>query len=553
MGRRRKGRRGGRFCEILEDRQLLSAAPSTSLGAASVGDVEVVNLQNRLDVVIKYLGQATGLGGLLDRYQVDLVARSEADKIAAVDINFTGRAYQVGQNTATLAASVRAGNASIDSHLLLGSASSWLTVKAPAENNDERFGSIHGFGSALSAVLGIAAAGQMLDLPVAQIVIVAGESVTLSGMVANGSGYKFSFGTGIAISVSGASTAPVVTTGGAAIAFAAPGPAKAVAPNFALSDGNSTSLTGATVRITGNYAAGQDMLGFTNQSGIVGSWNAFNGTLTLAGTASVGAYQAALRSVTYANASASPSTAQRTVCFEVSDGTGVGSANQLINVARANAAPTVANVTTSVQKNVAWVMSASVFTAGFADADGQAMQKIKITTLPGRGTLKLSGSAIRVNQEIAVGQLGQLSYTPTSSYVGADSFLWTASDGLAYAATAAKVNITVSNSGPVVQNVSTSIAANSTLKFTSSLFAAGYSDVNKDAMQKIKVTSLPAHGTLLLGGRPVVVGQEISVSQLAYLTFTAAKGYVGNDSFGWNASDGTAYSLAPALFSLRIG
>ena len=37
----------------------------------------------------------------------------------------------------------------------------------------------------------------------------------------------------------------------------------------------------ATVQITGNYVNGQDILGFTNQNGISGSFNAATGTLTL--------------------------------------------------------------------------------------------------------------------------------------------------------------------------------------------------------------------------------------------------------------------------------
>ena len=48
------------------------------------------------------------------------------------------------------------------------------------------------------------------------------------------------------------------------------------------------------------------MLGFTNQNGITGSFNAATGVLTLTGSATVANYQTALRSVTYANASDNP-------------------------------------------------------------------------------------------------------------------------------------------------------------------------------------------------------------------------------------------------------
>src|SRR5262249_12531692 len=79
--------------------------------------------------------------------------------------------------------------------------------------------------------------------------------------------------------------------------------------------------SGATVRITGNYLLGQDALIFTAQSGITGIWNLLTGTLTLSGVASVAGYQAALRSILYANTSSSPSPLPRTVSFVADDGT----------------------------------------------------------------------------------------------------------------------------------------------------------------------------------------------------------------------------------------
>jgi hypothetical protein len=53
------------------------------------------------------------------------------------------------------------------------------------------------------------------------------------------------------------------------------------------------------VQITGNFVSGQDPLGFANQNGIAGSYNAVTGVLTLTGQASLAQYQAALQSVTY--------------------------------------------------------------------------------------------------------------------------------------------------------------------------------------------------------------------------------------------------------------
>jgi hypothetical protein len=97
-------------------------------------------------------------------------------------------------------------------------------------------------------------------------------------------------------------------------------PALAVDPGVTVADNTSSTLASATVTITGNDVDGQDVLAFTNQNGITGSWNAATGSLTLTGSASVAAYQAALESVTYQNTSSGPSSVTRTVSFQVNDG-----------------------------------------------------------------------------------------------------------------------------------------------------------------------------------------------------------------------------------------
>ena len=97
-----------------------------------------------------------------------------------------------------------------------------------------------------------------------------------------------------------------------------------------------------------NFNPSQDVLGFTPQSGITGSYNATTGVLTLSGTASVAAYQAALRSVTYFNSSNFPNgglltPVSRTVQFTVNDGAainGIGSAFRSITITPINHVPT---------------------------------------------------------------------------------------------------------------------------------------------------------------------------------------------------------------------
>jgi unsaturated chondroitin disaccharide hydrolase len=97
-------------------------------------------------------------------------------------------------------------------------------------------------------------------------------------------------------------------------------------PALTVSDPDSAQLKGATVRITTNFtAADGDTLSFAAQNGISGAYNSSTGTLTLSGSASPANYRTALRSVTFSTTTRSPSSATRSVSFQVTDAGGATS------------------------------------------------------------------------------------------------------------------------------------------------------------------------------------------------------------------------------------
>ena len=67
-----------------------------------------------------------------------------------------------------------------------------------------------------------------------------------------------------------------------------------------------------------------DTLKFTNQNGIIGSYDSGTGVLTLSGSASVANYQTALRSITFSSPSDNPtnfgSDPSRTITWQANDG-----------------------------------------------------------------------------------------------------------------------------------------------------------------------------------------------------------------------------------------
>ena len=132
------------------------------------------------------------------------------------------------------------------------------------------------------------------------------------------------------VSVTPVNDAPVLNAHGGSLSYTENQAATAIDAALTASDVDSANLTGATVSITGNFASGEDVLGFTTQNGITGSYDAATGVLTLSGTASVANYQAALDSVTYFNSSDNPSGATRTISYQVDDGSAANHASNIV-------------------------------------------------------------------------------------------------------------------------------------------------------------------------------------------------------------------------------
>ncbi len=154
------------------------------------------------------------------------------------------------------------------------------------------------------------------------------------------------------VGVTPVNDAPVATTSGGMLAYVENQPASAIDPALTLADLDNTTLASATVAITGNFAAGEDRLVFTDQNGISGRFDAATGVLSLSGVASIADYQAALRSVAYLNTSDDPSGLTRTVSFSVNDGALVSNiATATIGVTPVNDAPVV-----STSSGDAWRM-----------------------------------------------------------------------------------------------------------------------------------------------------------------------------------------------------
>jgi hypothetical protein len=174
----------------------------------------------------------------------------------------------------------------------------------------------------------------------------------------------------------------------------------------------------------------------------------------------------------------------------------------------------IATVSITVTAPPVPVASSQSVTAGYQTATavtlgatGLGTITYTITVAPAHGTL--SGTA------------PSLTYTPASSYSGADSFSFTATNPGGTSA-AATVSITVLPLPPVAQAQTVSDSYNGVLPIT--LVATGTGTMT------YAVAAAPTHGTVMISG--------------SIATYTPTSNYVGSDSFTFTANNGSVSNAA---------
>jgi len=237
-----------------------------------------------------------------------------------------------------------------------------------------------------------------------------------------------------------------------------------------------------------------------------------------------------------------------TFTYVVTDSFGVSSTGTAtVTIKGTNDLPTVNNTQLSVNEDTLHTFSAADFQAGFNDVDGDNLAAIRITQLPRipvtdaqgvttfveSGSLKLNGTAVTVGQEIAVNQIGNLTFQGAENYHGTVTIGWQASDGAVYdvnktvfSENEAVLTFTVNSiNDPVViasGSISGSIAEDTI--FTDTISA---SDADGDTLTySLDTRYLPANGNVAINA---VTGE---------FTYTPNPNYNGSDNFAIIVSDG---------------
>ncbi|MBN2165825.1 MAG: tandem-95 repeat protein [Marinilabiliaceae bacterium] len=290
--------------------------------------------------------------------------------------------------------------------------------------------------------------------------------------------------------------------------------AKTLFSDFTIEDVDNTAITSATISFTNSsYSQTEDIINFTNQSSISGSWNSLTGVLTLTGNATQLAYQQAIRSITFENTSENPSILTKYVDITVSDG--IDQSNQVIKTIQITPVNDIP-VTTDFNISTAESTSIDIELLNYvSDAENSLnLNSIIVNPTPSNGS-------VSINHTNAI-----ITYTPNGGYSGIDSFTYIICDNL-NACGNGTIKVNISNETPVLINDT--------------------AETNEDTPVKIDVlhndTDLQNNinkATLTITTQPLHGKAEVLTTENVIL-YTPDLNYNGNDKFSYSVCDETSY------------
>ncbi|KAF1072566.1 MAG: hypothetical protein GAK45_00156 [Pseudomonas citronellolis] len=413
-----------------------------------------------------------------------------------------------------------------------------------------------------------------------------GAAATRANTTSNGGTSAFSAASdSLSLTIASPNNAPQVTTSSGSAAFVAADNSAstpvAIDSGLTVVDADSSSLSRATVSITGNFMPGEDVLSFTNDGSTMGNitamYNAATGVLELSSagnSATVAQWQSALQSVTYVDVAVTPTNATRTISFSINDGSAdSNTATRTVTVADTDQTPIVGSsggttryseggvpvavdsgMTVSDLDNTT-LESASVSISGnFQSGDelgftnnGVSMGNISAIYDATNGTLTLSSSGATATLAQWQSALRSVTYSSSSSNLDTSprSVSFNVSDGTKTSANVTQsIAITALNKAPV-NSLPTSQAVDmgSALVFNSAngnLISVSDVDAN-GALEQITLTA--THGLLTLSGTSglsFIIGSGAGDATMTFqgtladinaalngLTFTPNAGYYG--------------------------
>ena len=199
-----------------------------------------------------------------------------------------------------------------------------------------------------------------------------------------------------------------------------------------------------------------------------------------------------------------------------------------LNVTSVNQAPTGTSKTVSTLENNSYAFAVLDF--GFTDLNSppNGFLAVKITTLPGSGTLTDNGIAITAGQFVPVTDItsGLLRFTPSANTNGANyaNFTFqvqnnggTANGGVDTDASPKTMTLDVTSVNQPPAGTSKTVSTLENTPYTLTVSDFGFSDPNipSNIFLAVEITTQPGAGTLTNNGVTVTAGQFVSVTDIA--------------------------------------
>jgi hypothetical protein len=386
------------------------------------------------------------------------------------------------------------------------------------------------------------------------------------------------------VNITAVNDAPALA-GGSVLAYTENQAATAINTAITVSDVDNATLASATVSITGNFASGEDVLGFVNGAGmgnIAGAYNALTGVMTLSSagaTATVAQWQTALRAVTYLDSSNNPSTLARTISYVVNDGAAnSNTVTSTVNITAVNDAPTLSGVpaTYAATEQTTLNLAGTGITVGDVDGGPPGSETLTLSVVSGvlnaaaggsgagvagsgSNTLTLTGTIAQLNNLLTGAAGATLSYINNSDTPPASDTLSlsindngnSGSGGAQTANASSTINITAVNDAPtLVIPGAQATGMNAPIIFSgANLISAG--DVDAGAFSE-QITVSVTQGTLNLSGTAglTLIGGANGSASMTYqgtlaslnaalngLTYTPNLNYAGADTLSIASDD----------------
>ncbi|MGA8053287.1 MAG: DUF4347 domain-containing protein, partial [Burkholderiales bacterium] len=233
--------------------------------------------------------------------------------------------------------------------------------------------------------------------------------------------------------------------------------------------------------------------------------------------------------------------------------------------------PGASNQTVTTDEDIAYTFKLADF--GFSDVDGDTLQTVRITQLPGAGTLLRNGLTVATGQDISAADItgNQLTFQPAANANGAPytNFRFRVGDGASLSAADYTMTIDVAsvNDPPVLGAAGGMLAytegngaqvIDATLSLTdvddtqieSATVAISGGFVNtEDVLAFVNTANITGNylnGVLTLSGTDTLANYEAALESVTYANRNTDNPNTGNRAITWLVNDGNANSAGVA-------